>query len=518
MKHHSSVAVVLFARVTALVLFCFGPATLNAAPAARKPRPNILIAISDDQSFAHTSAAGCRAVRTPAFDTVAREGVFFRNGFAASPGCSPSRAAFLTGRHTWQLEEAGTHASSFPRKYVCFPDLLEADGYLVGYTGKGWGPGNFRISGRPRNPAGTEYQKCKLKPPHPGIGNNDYAENFRDFLADRKGGQPFCFWYGATEPHRDYEKGAGLKSGKRLDDAEVPPFLPDTPDVRSDILDYCDEIEWFDLHLARMLKQLKEAGELDNTMIIVTGDNGMPFPRAKANCYEYGIHVPLAIRWGAGAPGGRSVDDLVGFVDLTATILDVAGVKAPADYPISGQSIVSILGSNAQGQVDPARRVAWAARERHSSSRYNNGCYPQRALRTARFLYIRNLEPDRWPAGDPREIKADGLLGPVNGAYYDIDLGPTRDLLLQHADDPVLGRFFNLAVAKRPVEELFDIVADPGCLRNLAAEPEFAQTKRELSRQMDEYLWKTGDPRSLGNGSIWESYPRYSGIRKFPAQ
>ncbi len=491
-------------------------AELSVAPSKRDSRPNILIAISDDQSFAHTSAAGCNALRTPAFDRVAREGVLFRNCFAASPGCSPSRASLLTGRHTWQIEEAGTHLSSFPTKYAVFPDLLEAEGYAVGYTGKGWGPGNFKISGRKRNPAGTDFSARKLTPPLTGISQNDYAANFQDFLAKRTKGQPFYFWYGASEPHRDYEKGSGLKSGKRLKDVVVPPFLPDTPEVRSDILDYCVEIEWFDSQLGRMLKLLEEAGELDNTLVIVTADNGMPFPRSKANCYEYGIHMPLAVRWGAKVPGGRTVDDLVGFVDLTATVLEVSGAKPPVEYPISGRSIVNILESKKQGLVDSTRNAAWSARERHSSSRYNNWTYPQRALRTSQYLYIRNFEPDRWPAGDPRLLKADGSLGPMHGAYCDIDPGPTMNFLVHNHDDPELGRFLQLAVAKRPAEELFDIIKDPGCLKNLAGDPAFEKTKQDLSRQLMEYLKKTGDPRALGNGAIWETYPRYSNIRKFP--
>jgi uncharacterized sulfatase len=488
---------------------------VGRVPAAEQ-RPNILIAISDDQSFAHTSTAGFKAVQTPAFDRVAREGIWFRNGFAASPGCSPCRASLLTGRHTWQIEQAGTHASSFPTNYVTFPDLLEQAGYWVGSTGKGWAPGDWKVSGRPRNPAGPAFSQRKNKPPFKGISNNDYAGNFADFLAQRPKGKPFCFWYGATEPHRDYEKGSGLKSGKKLEDVVVPPFLPDTPEVRGDILDYCVEIEWFDTHLGRMLKLLEAAGELDNTLVLVTSDNGMPFPRAKANCYEYGIHMPLAIRWGAKAPGGRVVDDIVGFVDLTATILEVGGARPPTAYPISGRSLLNILSSTKQGLVDPTRTVAWSARERHSSSRYNNWTYPQRALRTPQFLYIRNFQPDRWPAGDPRLLKADGSLGPMHGAYCDIDSSPTLKFLVDKCDDPVIGRYLQLAVAKRPAEELFEITKDPGCLKNLAADSSFAKVKQELSRELLDYLKQTSDPRVLGNGDIWEAYPRYSPIRKFP--
>ena len=488
----------------------------TAANAPSQRHPNILLAISDDQSFAHTSLAGFTAVRTPAFDRVAKEGVLFRNAFGASPGCSPCRAALLTGRHTWQIAQAGTHDSSFPTNYLVFPDLLEQAGYWVGYTGKGWGPGNWKVSGRTRNPAGPEFSRRTTSPPFKGIARNDYAANFDDFLAQRPKGRPFYFWYGAHEPHRDYEKGSGLKAGKKLEAVVVPPFLPDTSEVRSDILDYCIEIEWFDTHLARMLQALEAAGELENTLILVTSDNGMPFPRAKANCYEYGFHLPLAIRWGARVPAGRSVDDVVGFVDLTATILDACGVKPPASSPISGRSLLDILTSSKQGLVDPTRTAAWCARERHSSSRYNNWTYPQRALRTAQHLYIRNFKPDRWPAGDPRGLKADGSLGPMHGAYADIDGGPTKTLLTRGYEDPVLSKFLELAVAKRPAEELFDLSKDPACMNNLEADPAIAEVKSQLAAQLMDYLNQTGDPRVTGNGDIWETYPRYSAIRKFP--
>ncbi len=499
--------------LTALALLALNATRVGAAPAGR---PNILIAISDDQSFAHTSIRGYPGVHTPAFDRVAREGVLFRNCFAASPGCSPCRAALLTGLHTWQLEQAGTHASSFPKKYVTFPDLLEASGYVVGFTGKGWGPGNWKISGRPRNPAGPEFSRIKTKPPAKGISSVDYAANFQEFLSQRPKDKPFCFWYGAHEPHRSYEAGSGKKAGKQLADAPVPPFLPDVPEVRSDILDYCREIEWFDTHLGRMLKMLEAAGELDNTLVIVTSDNGMPFPRAKANCYEYGIHMPLAIRWPKAVPAGRTVDDLVGFVDLTATILHVASAAPPRAYPLSGRSIQNLLTSPKSGLLDPTRTAVYSARERHSSSRYQNWTYPQRALRTPRYLYIRNFQPDRWPAGAPREIKADGTLGPMHGAYHDIDGGPTLRYLVEHRDNPDINKYLQLAVAKRPAEELFDIPKDPGCLHNLADDPSLAETKKELATQLMNCLEKTGDPRVTGNGDIWETYPRYSPIRQFP--
>lgn len=311
------------------VLCCLVVAAFCAPVASAQPtketRPNILIAISDDQSYPHASAYGDRAIKTPSFDRVAKSGVLFRNAFTPAPGCSPMRAAFLTGREIWQIREAGTHASYFPTDLPVFTQQLEAAGYHVGMTGKGWSPG--RAEGWPHNPAGKSYSKRKLNAPK-GISSNDYAANFEDFLEARDADQPFCFWFGASEPHRVFQKGIGEENGIDPAAIEVPKFLPDSPEVRSDIADYMYEVQWFDTHLGRMLKQLEKAGQLDNTLVIVTSDNGMSFPRAKANLYEYGIHMPLAIAWPKRIPAGQSNDDLVSLIDVTRTIFAPASRRS----------------------------------------------------------------------------------------------------------------------------------------------------------------------------------------------
>ena len=117
---------------------------------AQQKQPNILFVIADDQSYPYASAYGCKTVKTPAFDKVAKKGWLFSNAFVTSPGSSPSRASILTGKYPWQIEEAGTHFSDFPTKFICFPDILKNAGYKIGFTGKGWGPGSS--SGRPYNP------------------------------------------------------------------------------------------------------------------------------------------------------------------------------------------------------------------------------------------------------------------------------------------------------------------------------------------------------------------------------
>lgn len=472
------------------------PAILGSRLRAAAQRPNILFAISDDQSWAHTGMAGDSVVKTPAFDRVARAGVYFSNAVSASPGCAPSRAAILTGRVPWQLEEAGTHASYFPRKFQIYPEMLAAAGYHVGLTGKGAGPANFKGSGWPHNPAGPEYQSKRARNVPKGINANDYAANFEEFLGAKRKGQPFSFWFGATEPHRAFDEGAGLRAGKRLEDVKVPPFLPDVPEVRSDILDYYVEIEHFDRHLGGILELLEKSGELENTLVVVASDNGMAFPGAKATMREYGIHTPLAACWPARVKGGRRVEDLISYTDLAPTFLSAAGVEVPG--VMTGRSFLDVLTSGRAGRVDAARTSALSGRERHSHSRFDNLGYPARAIRTARYLYIRNFKPERWPAGDPE-------------LYADIDNCPTKTYMMEHRDKHP--REFQICFGKRPAEELYDIVNDPGCRENLAGSRAHAAEKEKLGAQLEKTLTAQRDPRMTGRGDIWESYPRFSAMR-----
>ncbi|MFH5834047.1 sulfatase [Halalkalibaculum sp. DA384] len=480
--------------------------------------PNILFVISDDQSWPHAGIYGAKEIATPAFDRIAREGVLFNNAFAAAPQCSPNRAAILTGRNIWQLEEAGTHASNFPQKFRVFPDLLEQAGYEIGYTGKGWGPGNWKYNGWDRNPAGVEYSDQELsEKPVSSVSNLDYAANFRDFYEGRDQRRPFFFWVGTYEPHRVYEENSGIKSGKDPQNIEVPAFLPDTPEIRSDLLDYYVEIEWFDQQLGHMINLLEKNGELENTLVVVTSDNGMPFPRAKANLYEYGTHVPLAIRWPEKIGEGRIVDDLVSSIDFFPTFLDVAGADIPEQ--VTGRSLLPLLMSQDEEVVNKKRSAVLTGRERHTHARPENLGYPSRSIRTQDYLFIRNLKPERWPAGDPRpENRADLTAGDFKSfgrGYADIDGSPTKAWMLDNRDRPAVKRLFQLAFEKRPSKELYNITKDPACLNNLAGKAEYRSVQNRLEAKLDSLLKVQNDPRVYGY-DIFESYPRYSPMRNFP--
>lgn len=439
-------------------------------------RPNILFAISDDQSFAHTSAAGDPVVRTPTFDRIAAEGVRFTHAFCNSPSCTPSRGAILTGQECYRLEEGVNLWSSLPAKFQTYPDLLEAAGYHVGYTRKGWGPGSLEAGGRSRNPAGPNF------------------DDFRAFHATLPEDAPFCFWFGSTDPHRGYEKGSGLASGLRLDDVTVPDFLPDVPEVRSDILDYYFEIQRFDCQLGEIVAYLEERDQLANTVVIVTSDNGMPFPRAKADLYDFGSRVPLAVRWPERVPSGRVVTDFVSLVDVAPTILEAAGLRPLPE--MTGRSFLDVLASGNEGRVDPARDHVVLARERHTPWRAGRVGYPMRAIRTDGHLYIRNLEPDRWPAGDP----------PIFG---EVDPSPTKDFVREGEGTADFGQYFQAAFAKRPPEELYDNALGASQMSNSAGSESLAAVQQSLAERLNEHLLATSDPRALGHPPDWESNPHY---------
>lgn len=517
---------------------------IGCQPTKSEPNPpNILFVISDDQSFVHTSFSGSTFVSTPAFDRVAREGVYFSNCIVASPGCAPSRGAIVTGRYPWQNEQSGQHASSWLKKYSSFIDELEANGYSIGRTGKGVDPFQYAMGDndtlrRSTNAAGEIHSKitydkesiASLKGYTSRISKTDYFENFKYFMDKERNDKPFFFWFGAHEPHRAYEKGSWKKVGKKLEDVQVPGFLPDTEEVRGDLLDYAVEIQWYDRHLGRIMDYLESIGELDNTIIIVTSDNGKPFPRAKANGYEYGIHVPLAIRYPKQFKSGRIIKDPISLIDLAPTILDVTSIKPEKMMPITGESFLGILRSKESGYVRDTKAYVYSSRERHSSSRYNNLGYPQRIIRSRDYLYIWNMHPERWPAGAPQKFDPKDTLKllPLNGigdngkyisqsAYTDIDDSPTKAFMLENYQDEEIKPYLDLAVNKRPEFELYAIQTDPYCMENLAGRSKFTVVEATLKKALISELKRTKDPRVVGpNTEIFESYKRYSPIRKFP--
>jgi N-sulfoglucosamine sulfohydrolase len=450
-------------------------------------KPNILFAIADDWGWPHAGVYGDPVCRTPAFDRVAGEGILFNHAYISSPSCTPSRNAILTGQYHWRLGPGANLWSTLDPATPVFPLLLEDAGYKIGHYRKSWGPGD--ISDWERHPAGPEYNEG----------------GFAEFMAERAEDQPFCFWLGSWDPHRPYDRGTGVRSGMDPDKIRLFECFPDHETVRSDVADYYYEVQRFDTLVAGAMAILEEYGELDNTIIVVTGDNGMPFPRCKANNYDSGVRTPLAIRWGSGIRHpGRVLDDFVSTTDLAPTFLELAGVEVPGI--MTGKSMVNLFKSSGDGFVDTEHRAyVLHGKERHVPCQEGHmGGYPCRAIRTHEFLYIRNFEPDWWPAGTPNYKQA-----AIPYCWLgDCDNGPTKTFMVENREkNEHYRKLWELSFGKRPAEELYDCINDPEQLVNLAEDPGFAEVKGKFAGQLFDQLELTGDPRVMGGAEAFERVP-----------
>lgn len=492
----------MFRSVIGCLLIILYLPVIPAFSQKKSPKPNILFCIADDASLDHMSAYGkVKWVNTPAFDRVAKEGLLFTNVYTPNAKCSPSRASILTGRNPWQLEEAANHYSYWPGKFNSFMESLLENGYSTGATGKGWGPGKAeKKDGKPRLLTGKKYDALKIKTPTKSISAIDYAANFKQFLKEKPEGKPFCFWFGSHEPHRPYEFGSGIKkvNKKPVDIQNVPPYWIDNENVRTDMLDYAFEVEYFDKQLERMLDVLKESGELENTIIIVTSDNGMPFPRVKGFVYEQANHLPLAIMWKKGIKDpGRTVAGMVSFIDFAPTILELAEV--PKDkmnmQPFQGTSLVPFFKSS---KAKSGNNYVLLGRERTDVGRPNDEGYPVRGIVKDGLMYTRNYEPVRWPAGNPET------------GYLDSDSSPTKTAILNANRKGEHRDIWQLDFGKKGDEELYNLSNDPFCMKNLANDKSFARQKESLKSLMEKELKIQGDPRMSGKGNIFDAYPSAS--------
>lgn len=525
-----------------LLVFC-GTATGGAIPSLQSPaaRPNILFVYADDWGrYASIYATLERepslnqVVKTPNIDRVAREGVLFQRAFVNAPSCTPSRSSLLSGRYFFNTGRGAIlQTAQWDASIPSFPHLLRDAGYHIGETYKVWSPGTpvdapfgagkhaYERAGNLPNNFSENVTQMIAAGQSPDAARDQVfrqvRENFDAFLADRKAGQPWLYWFGPTTTHRRWIKGSGKQLWGIEPEAlrgKLPPFLPDVPEVREDVADYLGEVQALDAYIGLLLKKVEETGELDNTLFVVSGDHGMPgVTNGKCNLYDFGTNVTLAARWPRGIKHpGRAVDDLVSVPDLMPTFLEAAGVRVPAG--VNAHSLMNILRSGRGGQVEANRTWIISGRERHVAfANADNRPYPQRALRTTDYLYVRNYAPERWPLGLPVKVtevsepSPDELESVTYAAFADMDASPTKAWLVAHRRDARWKRFYDIAFARRPAEELYDLRRDPHQTINVAADRKYAATKNKLSAQLTKILRDAGDPRVTGDGQTFERAP-----------
>lgn len=509
------------------------------AAAAADTRLNILFVFADDWGRYASCYRGLDGrptindvVQTPNVDRVAREGVLFRSAYATSPSCTPCRSALLSGRYFFQTGRGAIlNGAVWDSSIPSFPLLLRDSGYHIGKSFKVWSPGT---------PADAPFGEQRYAYQKAGNACNNFSEestamvaagmtvaaarekilaqvrgNFDDMLAARKPGQPWHYFFGPTTTHRSWTRG----SGKALWGIEpeslkgkMPKFLPDVPEVREDVADYLGECQAVDAYVGVLVQRLEEIGELEKTVIVLSGDHGMPgVTNGKCNLYDHGTMVPLVIRWPGEKKPGRIIDDLVRLPDLMPTFLEIGGVPVPEN--LYGRSLVPLMKADRGGTIDEARDWVIVGRERHVfSAREGNLPYPMRALRTPQYLYVRNFMPDRWPMGAPGmarvlPLNLERIGAETRIAYADMDASPTKTWLIAHQDEAAWKWHVDLAFAKRPAEELYDLRRDPDQIKNLAENPEYAAKKRELSERLLITLRTAGDPRVTGDGTTYDKPP-----------
>ena len=509
------------------------------------PRWNILFVFADDWGRYASCYKGLDGrptindvITTPNVDRIAREGVLFKNAFVNAPSCTPCRSSLLTGRYFFNCNRGAIlNGAVWDDSIPAYPLMLRDSGYSIGKSHKVWSPGT--PADAPFGGQKYAYEKHGALAQHfsnnvaPMVKNgmsvtdarqkilDQVRGNFDDFLAAREQGKPWHYFFGPTTTHRTWIKGSGKKLWGIEPDSlkgKLPKFLPDVPEVREDVADYLGECQAVDAFVGVLLKRLEETGEADHTLVVLSGDHGMPgVPSGKCNLYDMGVRVPLVMRVpggrGEAAPrGGRIVEDFVRLPDLAPTFMEIAGVKPPEN--LYGRSLMPLLKSDKSGIIDATRDWVITGRERHvGKAREGNLPYPMRSLHTPDYVYIRNFAPDRWPLGSPGAVTAESTPGTDELehntliAFADMDASPTKAWLIEHRLDPQWQSYYDLAFGKRVSEELYDIRKDPDQVNNLAGNTDFAKVKEQLAKRLIAELTRANDPRVVENPPRFELPP-----------
>lgn len=432
-------------------------------------RPNILFVLSDDHSAKFLSPYGDSLIRTPNFERFARQSMRFDRAYVTSPQCVPSRASLMSGQSPVRIQMT-RFSAPLPADVVTYPELLRAAGYYTGICGRSY---HLDGSGRVPEASSTVFDKHGLRTFDkrvdylPTGGQEQVPKLMNDFFDRLPKGKPFFLQVGFSDPHRPLDKGA-IPQPHDPNKLVLPPFFPDTKQLREDLARYYDEVARLDGYFGNVLKTLEDRGLARNTVIVFMGDNGAALLRGKGTLYELGVRVPLLVHWPGVVKPGASTEEIVSGEDLAPTFLEAAQVAAPKE--MSGQSFIKLL----RGEPFEGRKYAFSERGAHGSSLPTSSASFDLGrcaiAKTHKLIYNALWQIPYAPVdfgGDPfwKEIQAlhkNGKLAPELSNLY---FSPTR-----------------------PMFELYDLKSDRHEMNNLAGKPEHAAIERELKGALQEWM------------------------------
>jgi arylsulfatase A-like enzyme len=453
-------------HIRALLVFLLMSCCVAAAPS----RPNIVLFIADDHGVDFVGCYGNRVVHTPNIDALARQGTRYDRVFAASPTCSPSRAAMFTGLYPLRNGTMGNHTD-------CRPDVRALPGYLrpLGYRVVAASKTDVRPPGvfdwetlpatLPRDPKFKRMYRLE------GLDTSK-IDAFLAAHTKEHPDQPLCLLIGESSPHVLWEQNRDFDPVA----LPIPPYMIDTPKTRTALANYYQEIATADRHLGEVMASLRRHGMEENTLLIYTADQGPEWPRAKWTCYDAGLRVPLVARWPGVIKAGASNVALMSLIDVMPTFVELAGGAAPAG--IDGRSFKDVLLSGAEKHDE----VIFAS---HTGDGDMN-VFPQRCARDGRFKYILNLHPERkWTT---HFTKVEGIPNSHRDVYATWEE--------KAKTDAAAGRLLK-TIEWHPAEELYDTDSDPSELNNLADDARQAEKLNEMRGRLRAWMEGAQDEEGL---------------------
>ena len=450
-----------------LLLFISLTFTKVAAQKSKALRPNIVLIIGDDIGADDIGCYGNQQVKTPIIDKIAREGLRFTNAFLTTSSCSPSRCSIISGRYPHNSGAAELH-TPLPPEVAIFPELLKNAGYYTAQAGK-WHMGEYAKRG---------FDVVNDKSKDNGDGGEDMWVRT---LQQRTKQKPFFMWLASYDAHRPWGQNS-FAGTNRPDNLLLPSYLADAENTRIDLAKHYDEVTRFDYYIGQVEAELEKQGVLDNTIIIIIGDNGRPFPRAKTRVYDSGMQTPLLIKWNKTIKTDIS-QSLISVIDIAPTILDVAGVTILPSF--QGTSFKKII-------FNPSLEFRKYVFSEHNWHDYEA---LERTVRTKDFLYVLNLRASL-----------------SNPGAADITSSPSfKDLENIRDSGKLSAAQADVFIAPRPFEELYDCRQDPMQLVNVASVKSYADQLASLRKTMAQWQLETKDSNPSQLTKDW--YDRENGKR-----